>query len=139
MKIEEFPALGQKDEEIENYVFSFIEDEEDLSSEISEKEELISVLEKRKIEYGIDKLEEDVLKLRKFNAEVKEKCVIDVVEDTKKLEKDFIPWSKDVQGINITAKKSGCKFYGIGENQFIEYLRDMQQQRFYAWKLGQKI
>ena len=95
-------------------------------------------LEEKKTEYGRKKLEEDVVKLQELNTGVKKKCLIDVVEDTKKLEKDFIPWSNDVQGIKIQAKIPKCKFYGIGENQFIEYLRKLQLQRFYDWASRQK-
>ena len=55
--------------------------------------------------------------------------MIDVVDETKNLSADFVPWSKDVQGFKINEAKTHCKYYGIAENQFIEYLRKLQIER----------
>ena len=87
-------------------------------------------LDRKKIEYGQDDLKENVNTLMKLNEKLKEECVIDVVDETENLSADFVPWSKDVQGFKINEAKPHCKYYGIAENQFIEYLRKLQIERF---------
>ena len=87
-------------------------------------------LDRKKIEYGEDELKENVNTLMKLNEKLKEECVIDVVDETENLSADFVPWSKDVQGFKINEAKTHCKYYGIAENQFIEYLRKLQIERF---------
>jgi FKBP-type peptidyl-prolyl cis-trans isomerase (trigger factor) len=93
-------------------------------------------LERKKREYGEVDLKENVNTLMKLNEKLKEDCVLDVVDETANLSVDFGPWSRDVQGFKINEDKTQCKYFGIGENQFIEYLTKLQIKRFSLWKKG---
>lgn len=91
-------------------------------------------LELKKQDYGIKRLNEEISYLHDVNAKVKSQCVLEVVKNTTKLSGDFVPWSKDVLGFKIDESKEHCKFFGISENHFIDYLRKMQMTRLRSWR-----
>eukprot|EP00092_Neocalanus_flemingeri_P013696 GFUD01014772.1.p1 GENE.GFUD01014772.1~~GFUD01014772.1.p1 ORF type:complete len:468 (+),score=86.57 GFUD01014772.1:70-1473(+) len=95
-------------------------------------------LEQKKKVYGYQSLEEEVVKLQKLNDEVKADCVLEVVQNSKTLTSDFVPWSKDVLAFKINEEKDYCKYFGISENHFIEHLRQLQMDRLKMWSLGLK-
>jgi len=93
-------------------------------------------LEHKKNKSGLQRVREDVVKLKELNEKVKDECVLEVVKNTKTLSSDFVPWSKDVLAFKIDESKETCKYFGISENHFIEHLRELQMERFNEWRLN---
>ena len=93
-------------------------------------------LSKRKDQYGLKKLEKDIEKLKQYNDQVKSQCVLETVRnDTKNLSEEYVPWSNDVVAFKIDEEINPyCKYYGISELHFIDYIRDMQIARYSRWK-----
>lgn len=93
------------------------------------------VLEQRKLDYGLDKLKEKVSSLEAVNREVKDQCVTATMQNTDALDPDFQPWSKDVLGFQVNKHLPWCKYYAISENKFIDYLRELQLDRWLDWTM----
>ena len=91
-------------------------------------------LEKRKQAYGLNKLENKIEQLDKYNKKVQVDCVNEIVKNTQSLKEDYVPWSKDVVAFEINEKNPYCKYYGISEIHFIDLLREMQLSKFSQWK-----
>ena len=94
--------------------------------------------DRRKEEYGLYRLESQINKLNEYNANIKTECVLQTVrKNTNILDEEYVPWSKDVVAFKINEDKNPyCKFYGISELHFIDYIRDMQVSRSSAVKYG---
>ena len=93
-------------------------------------------LERKKHSYGLDRMEYDIRELQKLNSKLKSECVQEVVgSDSKKLSKDYVPWSKDVIAFKINEDHPFCKFYGISENNFVDLIRNIQLERSLKWKI----
>ena len=91
-------------------------------------------LDKRKEEYGLQRLESQINKLKDLNAQVKSECVLETVRNTKKLSEEYIPYSKDVVAFKINEDTNPyCKFYGISEISFIDTIRDLQVEKYSQW------
>ena len=91
-------------------------------------------LDKRKEEYGLQRLESQINKLKDLNAQVKSECVLETVRNTKKLSEEYIPYSKDVVAFKINEDTNPyCKFYGISEISFIDTIRDLQEEKYSQW------
>ena len=90
--------------------------------------------EKRKQAYGLNKLENKIEQLDKYNKKVQVDCVNEIVKNTQSLKEDYVPWSKDVVAFEINEKNPYCKYYGISEIHFIDLLREMQLSKFSQWK-----
>ena len=87
-------------------------------------------LDKRKVEYGLQRMERQISKLKDLNAEVKSLCVLETVKDTQKLSEEYIPYSQDVVGFDINDEANPyCKFYGMSEISFIDTIRSVQEER----------
>jgi len=93
-------------------------------------------LELKKTMYGLESLEEGVSKLHQLNDKLKAECVISAVNNTRTLPSDFVPWSKDVIAFKINEANDFCKYFGISENHFIEYLRQLQMNKLKMWNFG---
>ena len=92
-------------------------------------------LEKRKEMYGAEKLENELNQLAEYYKMVQTDCVNEIVrENTRKLKKDYVPWSKDIVAFEINETNPYCKYYGISEIHFIDLLRKMQLSKFSQWK-----
>ena len=94
----------------------------------------------RKEQYGLNNLEREIEKLKGYNDQVKSQCVLETIRNnTKKLSEEYVPWSKDVVAFKIDEETNPyCKFYGISELHFIDYIRDMQVSRYSLWKDDKK-
>ena len=91
-------------------------------------------LDKRKEEYGLQRLESQINKLKDLNTQVKSECVLETVRNTKKLSEEYIPYSKDVVAFKINEDTNPyCKFYGISEISFIDTIRDLQEEKYSQW------
>ena len=91
-------------------------------------------MDKRKEEYGLQRLESRINKLKDLNAQVKSECVLETVRNTKKLSEEYIPYSKDVVAFKINEDTNPyCKFYGISEISFIDTIRDLQVEKYSQW------
>eukprot|EP00092_Neocalanus_flemingeri_P093291 GFUD01118556.1.p1 GENE.GFUD01118556.1~~GFUD01118556.1.p1 ORF type:complete len:232 (+),score=53.28 GFUD01118556.1:25-696(+) len=93
-------------------------------------------LEQQKNVFGLKSLKDDIVKLKNLNDKVKAECVLKVVKNTTSLSSDFVPWSKDVLAFKINENKECCKYFGISENHFIEYLQKLQMERLRKWNPG---
>jgi len=92
-------------------------------------------LAKRRQMFGADKLESKLKELAEYNKMVQSDCVNEIVrENTRKLKKDYVPWSKDIVAFEINETNPYCKYYGISEIQFIDLLREIQLSKFSQWK-----
>lgn len=94
------------------------------------------VLDRRKQNYGIEILESKVGELKKMNEQVKKVCV-EGISNNEELSSEFKPWSNDIIGYKINESVSWCKYYGMVENRFIDFLRNTQRIRFQDWMLDQ--
>jgi len=92
-------------------------------------------LVRKKTIFGEDRISSRVLRLKELNQKVKSECVLEVVRNTKNLTSDYVPWSKDVLAFKIDESKEMCKYFGISENHFIDYLRKLQMERLRRWRL----
>ena len=94
----------------------------------------------RKEQYGLNNLEREIEKLKGYNDQVKSQCVLETIRNnTKKLSEEYVPWSKDVVAFKIDEETNPyCKFYGISELHFIDYIRDLQVSRYSLWKDDKK-
>lgn len=92
------------------------------------------VFQIKKSIYGLDKLKAKTEELSRLNFQLKERCVIKKIENTRDLDKLYKPWSKDVTAFKINETDEDCKFFGISENNFVDYLRTAQLQRWRKWR-----
>ena len=74
-------------------------------------------LEDRMLEFGKERLAEEVAELQRLNLEVRERCVLEEVLDTGRLSKNFRPWSKDVTGFRVRPEQE-CQHFAKTEVQF---------------------
>ena len=77
---------------------------------------------------------DSVSSLAQMNEDVKKACVLNVVNNTRTLPRDFVPYSKDVLGFRINQEKQFCKYFGISEIHFIDHVRSLQLDRLRTWR-----
>ena len=92
------------------------------------------VFHMKKSIYGLDKLKVKTEELSRLNFQLKERCVIKNVENVRNLDKVYKPFSEDVMVNTINETGEDCKFFGIAETYFVEYLRTAQLQRWRKWR-----
>ena len=86
-------------------------------------------LERRIIQFGVERMTREVGALKTLNKKVNEKCVMKEVTNTKTLDPKYKPWSEDVVGFRVNELVSDCKYYGMAEVHLIEHLRQKQIKR----------
>ena len=74
-------------------------------------------LEDKMLEFGKERLAEEVDELQRLNLEVRERCVLEEVLDTGRLSENFRPWSKDVTGFRVRPEQE-CQHFAKTEVQF---------------------
>ena len=94
----------------------------------------ITNLAQSKSKYGVENLTDRISSLALLNSDVRQACVVDVVNNTTMLTDEFVPYSKDVLGFKINKETPFCTYFGISELHFIDHVRDLQMARFRTWK-----
>lgn len=89
-------------------------------------------LEDKMLKFGKDRLAAEVAQLQRLNLDVRERCVLDTVEDTGKLSENFRPWSKDVVGFRVSPEED-CQHFAKTEVHFIDEVRANQLKRLRDW------
>ena len=95
------------------------------------KKELV----RKKTLFGVDKIEKEVYKLKELNRNLSSECVLNVVENTNDLKVEYVHSSQHVLLFKVNESNVMCKYYGITETHFINYLREIQIKRHHQWRL----
>lgn len=92
----------------------------------------LAKFEKKVASFGVKKMKQEVKVLQAANDNVSKKCSVKA-ENNEDLTGSSKLWGKDMMGLTVSLENDAfCKFYGISEMSFIDYLRDIQSERAYT-------